>query len=203
MLRFLIGIPNFGIINVKPLPVLIMKKASVSLLLTLFTLVAVQTALYAQKDPSESLTPRASPMAVAKTMYGDGGYAKVVYCRPQKKGRDVFGGLVEYDKVWRTGANEATEVTFTEDIEINGKTLEAGTYTMFTIPGEDKWTVIFNSALGQWGAYQYDESKDVLRVEADVQEPDQMYEAFTIAFAEDGSSMMMVWDKTMVTVPLG
>lgn len=202
-MRFLIGMPIFGIINLETLPIPIMKKAFVSLLLAVFAVVAVQTTLYAQKDPSESLTPRASPMAVAKTMYGDEGYAKVVYCRPQKKGREIFGGIVAYDKVWRTGANEATEVTFTEDIEINGKTLEAGTYALFTIPGKDEWTVIFNSALGQWGAYQYDESKDVMRVKADVQESDQMYEAFTIAFAEDGSSMMMVWDKTMVTVPLG
>ena len=108
-----------------------------------------------------------SPMDISATTLGEDAYVKVVYGSPRKKDREIFGSLVPYGEVWRTGANEATELTTTADLEINGETLPAGTYSVFTIPGEETWTVIFNSGLGQWGAYDYDESTDVLRVEAE------------------------------------
>jgi hypothetical protein len=80
---------------------------------------------------------------------------KVTYGQPSKKGRVIFGDLVPYGEVWRTGANEATEITFSSDVVISGKTIKAGTYTLFTIPQKNTWTIILNSELKQWGSYGY------------------------------------------------
>lgn len=130
--------------------------------------------------------------------------AKVVYGRPQKKGRVIFGELEPYGKVWRTGANEAPEVKIYKDVTIAGKPLKAGTYTMFTIPEKDKWTIIFSSDLDQWGAYAYNKEKDVLRVEVKPSKTESPVEAFSIMFKENenGVDMLMAWDEVMVQVPL-
>ncbi len=90
----------------------------------------------------------------------------ITYSRPGVKGRTVWGGLVPYDRVWRTGANEATTITFSQDVKINGQPLPAGTYGLHTIPAKSEWTIIFNKQADQWGSYSYDESKDALRVKA-------------------------------------
>ncbi len=141
-------------------------------------------------------------MATAVTQQGDT-YIKVVYSRPHKRGREIFGSeLAPYGKVWRLGANEATEITTTENIKIAGKTLKAGTYSMFAIPEKDEWTVIFNSVLGQWGAYDYDASQDVLRLEVPVRKAETTYEPFTIMFNEEGTELTMVWDQTKVVLPV-
>ncbi len=128
---------------------------------------------------------------------------KAVYARPQKNGREVFGGIVKYDKVWRTGANEATEVTFYKDVMFGGKTVKAGTYSLFTIPGEKEWTIILNSDLDLWGAYSYKESNDVARMTVPVGSTDSTVEAFSIAFYKPGDNVHMVlaWDNTKVEVP--
>lgn len=148
---------------------------------------------------------KASPVAMA-TFKKDKEYLKVTYGQPYKREREVFGGLVPYDKIWRTGANEATEITLTKDIKVSGKTLKAGTYTIFSIPRADKWTIIFNSELGQWGDYKYQEfkDKDVMKVDVSVAQTEDVYEAFTIKFAENkgGIDMMLIWDKTMVVLPI-
>src|SRR5829696_3874612 len=89
----------------------------------------------------------------------EGKDVKVTYGRPYKKGRVIFGGLEKYGKVWRTGADEATEITFANDVNFGGKRVKAGTYTLFTIPDRNQWTVILNSQLGQWGAYDYEKYK--------------------------------------------
>lgn len=152
----------------------------------------------------EALTPRPSPLEVVTMKYEDI-YVKVTYSRPHKRGREIFGAeLVPFDSVWRTGANEATEITVTNDIKIAGKKLKAGTYSLFTIPREDEWTIILNSALGQWGAYDYDESYDVMRFDVPVQKTDQEYEPFTIEFEQEETSanMVMMWDETKVVIPI-
>ncbi len=150
----------------------------------------------------EAVEPRPSPMAVAATQQGDT-YVKIVYSRPHKRGREIFGSeLAPYGKVWRLGANEATEITTTENIKVGGKTLKAGTYAMFAIPQEDEWTVIFNRGLGQWGAYDYDQSQDALRLDVPTQEAETTYEPFTIMFGEEGTELTMVWDKTKVVLPI-
>jgi len=136
---------------------------------------------------------------------GDEAVLKVIYSRPQLKGREMFGEKVPYGKVWRTGANEATEIKVYEDVTIGGKTLPAGHYALFTIPNEDEWTVIFNSALDYWGAYSYDESNDVLRATASVSSLDEPVEAFTIQFDDAGSGkamMRIAWDQTVAELPI-
>ena len=128
---------------------------------------------------------------------------KVVYSRPQKNDRVVFGELTPYGKVWRTGANEATEITFYKNVTLGGKAIKAGTYSLFTIPEKDSWTVILNSDLNQWGAYAYKESADVLRHPVPSQKTASTVEAFSIIFekTDKGADMVMAWDDTMVRVP--
>lgn len=147
---------------------------------------------------------RKSPIAIAKIKYG-GTYVKIVYGQPYKKGRDIFGSLVPFDVVWRTGANEATELTTTQPILVGEEMLDAGTYALFTIPHRDTWTIILNSELGQWGAFEYNSEMDVFRINVPVSEPEHVSEAFTIQFGDvydDSSSIILRWDKTDVQIPI-
>ena len=132
---------------------------------------------------------------------------KIVYGQPSKKGRVIFGAdgsnsLEKYGKVWRTGANEATEVTFKNDVMFGGKMVKAGTYTLFTIPGEKEWGVILNSTLGQWGAYDYDKIKgsDVAMIKVPVSMNKTSIEKLTITPAN--SSIAIAWDNMTVSVPV-
>jgi hypothetical protein len=134
---------------------------------------------------------------------------KVYYNRPYKKGREIFGNLVPYDKVWRTGANEATTFETNKDLTIEGKKLKAGKYSVWTIPGKDNWVFIFNTEYGQWGINSNGEanrqqSKDVLKVSVPAVEQDKIFEQFTIAFEKSGKEIEMVlaWDKTVVSLPI-
>lgn len=125
----------------------------------------------------------------------------ITYGRPKAKGRTIFGDLVPYDAVWRTGANEATTITFSDDVTVNGESLSAGTYSLFSIPQEGEWTIIFNSVATQWGAYDYDDSQDVLRISA-TPEPAGMHEMLTFTFEDvgDGSgTCVMRWAETEVS----
>ena len=148
----------------------------------------------------EAVKARLSPLEIVTVKY-ESTYIKVTYGRPHKKGREIFGDLVPYGEVWRTGANEATEITITKDVIINKKRLKAGTYTLFTIPEKDKWKVIFNSDLGQWGSYNYNPDKNVLEIDAKVSATDVAYEPFTIEFQlqDDKVNLLMIWDKTMAS----
>src|SRR5437899_746922 len=107
-------------------------------------------------------TPRPSPKASVMQTVGLTDVT-IVYSRPGVKGREIWGALVPYDKVWRTGANEATTFAVSDDVMINGQPLPKGTYSLHTIPGKDEWTIIFNKDAGQWGSFSYDEAKDALR----------------------------------------
>jgi hypothetical protein len=129
--------------------------------------------------------------------------ARVIYSRPQKDNRKIFGELVEYNTIWRLGANEATEIDLYKDVKINGKKLAKGRYTVYAIPTADKWTMIFNKDTDTWGAFKYDEKKDVLRVDLPTQKSTEITEAFTIGFAKSatGADMIIAWDDTYVTVP--
>ncbi len=151
----------------------------------------------------EALKPRPSPLEMVTMKYEDV-YMKVTYGRPHKRGREIFGDLEPYGKVWRTGANEATEVTITHSVQFAGHTLKAGTYTLFTIPHQDRWTIILNSELGQWGAYNYNEKFDVLRFDVPVTSIDTVYEPFTIGFEQKAQSaeLVMMWDQTKIVIPI-
>lgn len=128
---------------------------------------------------------------------------RVTYSRPQLKGRSL-SELTPSGKVWRTGANEATEITFYKDVNFGGKDIKAGTYSLFTIPGENKWTVVLNKNLNQWGAYSYEEGADVARVKVPNGSDGNSLEEFSIAFkkTDKGADMVMGWDKTRVAVPI-
>lgn len=147
---------------------------------------------------------RSSAIAIANLKTTQNHYIKCTYGQPLKKGRQVFGGLVPYDKLWRTGANEATEITFTSNFKIGDTSLPAGTYTLFTIPSKDNWTIILNSVLGQWGDFTYDAAKDVLRFETTSAKNENIYEGFTIEFEEKKSiiNLKLLWDNTVVIIPI-
>ncbi|ADV47855.1 DUF2911 domain-containing protein [Cellulophaga sp. E16_2] len=129
--------------------------------------------------------------------------AKVSYSRPQLKGRSI-AELAPAGAVWRTGANEAVEVTFYKDVTFGGSAVKAGTYSLFTIPGAKEWTVILNSKLNQWGAYSYDESADIVRVKGTVSSGSESLDAFSIAFKESDKSADLVigWGTVRVAVPV-
>ncbi len=148
--------------------------------------------------------PRPSPLAVVSSRYKDT-YLKVTYSQPHKRGRAIFGGLVPYGQVWRTGANEATEITVTRDIKINGLDLKAGSYSLFTIPQKDTWTIILNSELGLWGAYNYNSKLDVLRFDLPVTPVTEfVYEAFTVLIDPRNAraDLILAWDRSKVIVPI-
>ncbi len=151
----------------------------------------------------EAVKPRVSPLEMVTLKY-ESTYVKITYGRPHKKDRVIFGELVPYGQVWRTGANEATEITVTQDVLINSTRLKSGTYTIFTIPGKDGWKVIFNSELGQWGAYNYNPDKNVLVVDAAVSQTDVVYEPFTIEFQlqDTKANLLMLWDTTRASITL-
>ncbi|MDA0194833.1 MAG: DUF2911 domain-containing protein [Bacteroidetes bacterium] len=136
---------------------------------------------------------------------------KVIYSRPQKNGRAMFTAdaeLAPAGKLWRTGANETTEIIFSKDLTFAGKKIKAGTYSLYTIPGDGKWTVVLNSKLNTWGHFQYDESKDVMRAEVSSRKYDSAdIEAFAIQFEKitEGSTkstMYLGWGNTVVEVPI-
>jgi hypothetical protein len=126
-----------------------------------------------------------------------------VYSRPQLKGRKVYS-LAKKGKVWRTGANECTEITFYKDVKIGGKNIKAGTYSLFTIPGEKEWTLIINSKINQWGAYSYDKDSDVVRATGKVSENNKSVEAFSMKFdkTKKGANLIMGWGTVVVTFPI-
>ncbi|HSF45339.1 MAG TPA: DUF2911 domain-containing protein [Chitinophagaceae bacterium] len=138
--------------------------------------------------------PKASPPAKATGKAGNANIT-ITYSQPSVKGRVIFGDLVPYGKVWRTGANEATIFETDSDIMVEGKKLAAGKYALFTIPGEKSWTIVFNKTWNQWGSFKYKEDDDVLRVEAKPQ-PAPMTEQMTFTVAN--SKVRLAWDKTAV-----
>ncbi|MBC7848811.1 MAG: DUF2911 domain-containing protein [Chitinophagaceae bacterium] len=129
--------------------------------------------------------------------------ARVIYSRPQKNGRQVFGELVEYGKIWRMGANEATEIELFKDSKVGGNKLKKGKYTIYAIPFQDRWTIIFNKETDIWGAFQYDPKKDVLRTDIKTEKANDSAEAFSMAFEKSngGAVLVIAWDDTFARIP--
>ncbi|GAA0731816.1 DUF2911 domain-containing protein [Aquimarina litoralis] len=175
----------------------IMKK---SLLFAILLFIGTVTSMNAQKFAGLQKSP--TDISYAKTDRNAKPDVKVIYSRPQKKGRTMLGEKVAYGKVWRTGADEATEIKLFKDMKLGEKTVKAGTYSLFTIPGEKEWTIILNSDLDVWGAYSYDEGKDVARIKVPAGTGDEL-EAFSIAFkkVDKGYHMVLGWETTRVEVP--
>ena len=130
--------------------------------------------------------------------------ARVIYSRPQKNGRLIFGDLVEYGKVWRLGANEATEIEFFRSVKIGDKKVEKGRYTLYAIPAEDTWTIILNKDNDTWGAFKYDEQKDVLRTTVPVQKLNEGVEALAMTFekSDSGCNLIIAWDNIKASLPI-
>jgi hypothetical protein len=166
----------------------------------LLALVALQA--HAQAAPQLEL-PRVSPAAsliqtIATTELS------VKYSRPGVKERVIWGDLVPYDKVWRTGANEATTFKTSGDVMIGGQKLPAGTYALFTVPGKDKWTVVFNTQAEQWGSADHDSSKDLLKVEVKPEAaPHEEWMQFAFEnLGNKGGDLVLRWEKLSVAIPI-
>lgn len=147
--------------------------------------------------------PAASPACTIKQRVGLTDI-QVAYSRPGVKDRTIFGGIVPYGVVWRTGANQATRVTFSTPVKLEGHDIPAGTYALFTIPGEDEWTIIINKKANQWGSFAYDPKEDLVRFKVSPETlTDTMLETFTIEFndlSDDSATMLLIWDKTVVPI---
>jgi hypothetical protein len=143
--------------------------------------------------------------STTQTIIQDFGLGKITitYSRPNVKGRKIFGGLQPYGEVWRTGANAATTITFSENVIIEGNKVPAGEYSLFTIPGESEWTIILNKTVKQWGAYSYKQADDLLRFKVKPMAMSWPVETFTMLFSNAGTQSVeldMLWDKTVVPV---
>lgn len=184
---------------------------------TIALLIAADIAAAQDLHPSR----RPSPVGIARTEIGDA-YVKVTYGRPYMRNRKIFGKntddttyLVPFGEIWRTGANEATEITFTEPLIVDGNRIEAGTYSIFTIPSEDQWEVHLSPQLGLDGTAKfnpqtdtfepaYDPSIDVLRITVPVHEMEESVDQLTISFEEagEGSDLVIRWEMSEVRIPL-
>ena len=164
-----------------------------------FSLLAIAACLLALPSYAQQ---RTSPKAEVSGNVG-GAKVDIVYCRPSADKRKIMGELVPYGKIWRTGANEATEITTKKDILVNNILLKAGTYSLFTIPEKDKWTIVINTDVGMWGAYNYNPKKDLWRFEVPSQTTDKIYEAFTISFdhRNEVADLLIMWDNVKVSIP--
>jgi hypothetical protein len=137
-----------------------------------------------------------SPKATATGKIGETAVT-ISYCQPAVKGRKIWGDLVPYGQVWRTGANDATLIEFSNDVMIEGKKLAKGKYAMFTIPTEKDWTIVFNKDVKQWGAYSYKEANDALRVQVNPKKSAALTERMT--FAVNKSAVDLTWENLMVS----
>lgn len=148
--------------------------------------------------------PASSPTQTVKQDFGMG-TVEIIYSRPNAKGRKVYGDLVPYNKLWRTGANAATKITFTDAVEAGGKKIDTGTYVLYTIPGFDMWEIILNKGVSNWGIDGYKEGQDVIRFKTVPQKMRTNYETFTMEFANikpESCDLQIMWEKTVVTIPV-
>jgi Protein of unknown function (DUF2911) len=166
-------------------------------IVVLILLVPILSAL-ASAQMSKDKSQRPSPPAQAQCKFSDGKTITVDYSSPRVKGRAIFGGLVPYGQIWRTGANEATTFVTTANLKAGNLAIPAGNYTIFTIPNQDKWTLIINKKTGEWGIpYKY-ESDELGRIDMKVSQSPSLVENFTISFDQKGKSctMNVSWERT-------
>ena len=148
--------------------------------------------------------PQPSPTQTIKQDFGMGNI-ELTYSRPGAKGRKVFGDLVPYNKLWRTGANAATIITFTEPVELKGKKVDTGSYALYTIPGTEFWEIILNKGVKNWGIEGYKESDDVIRIKVEPFKMDTKLETFTMQFDEvrpESCELHIMWARTEIIIPI-
>jgi hypothetical protein len=173
-------------------------KANIKMLFSLAVIIFLfsNTDNYSQKKEEVRISPKAS---VKQTV----GFTNITidYGRPGVKGRTIWGNLVPFNAVWRAGANEATKISFSTDVKIDGKKLKGGNYSFFAIPGQKTWTLIFNKVADQWGAFEYNDVEDALRVEVTPMQNNcwQEWLAYTISKTSDKKAVVMLeWEKLKV-----
>ena len=179
-----------------------MKKSKIISAVAFGLFLLASTNIQAQKFPGLDKSP------MDKTMFPNDNKnpdktALVYYSRPQLKGRALLTELTPAGKVWRTGANEATEITFYKDVFLGKTKIKAGTYSLYTIPNEKEWTIILNKDTNIWGAYTYKEANDVARLNVPATQAEDALEAFSMVFtkADNGMILNLGWDKTRVGIP--
>ena len=168
-----------------------------TILLALLLIGVLSIESYSQKKEEVRISPKATvKQTVGFTIIS------IDYSRPGVKGRTIWGGLVPYNAVWRAGANEATKITFTADVKINGKKLKAGSYGFFVIPTEKNWTLIFNKVADQWGAFEYNDVEDALRIEVTPEKENNCWQEwliYTITKTSDKTAVVRLeWEKLKV-----
>jgi hypothetical protein len=170
----------------------------ISFCAVLLSISALTTPGFAQRDKSQ----RPSPPAKTECKFADGKSVSIDYSSPRMKGRKIYGGLVPYGQVWRTGANEATTFVTNTDLIVGGTSVLAGSYTLFTIPNADKWTLIISKKTGEWGIPYPGEGNDLARVDMKVSALPSPVENFTIGFDQTGSSctLHLDWETTRASV---
>jgi len=177
-----------------------MRKAiSLCAILSVCLVLCSATIAYPQEKKS-----RPSPPAKAECKLSGGKDIAVDYSSPRAKGRKIFGGLVPYGQVWRAGANEATTFVTSSDITVGGKAVPAGKYTIFAIPGEDKWILVISKKTGEWGTAYPGPDNDLARIDMKVSKTSAPVENFTIAFDQNGNActLRMVWENTQASVDI-
>ena len=171
------------------------------LLYPIVFILAISTLLAKQLNPKL----RRSPIGLA-TYKSNENYIKITYGRSSVKDElnPVFGTIIPLRKLWRTGNDDATELTIIKDVGLNDKLLKAGTYTLFTIPDTATWTLIVNSEVGQWGLFKYQKDNDIIREELPVYKAPKVFKEFTIFIEESkkGADIIMIWGRTAIRIPL-
>ena len=171
-----------------------MKKTTIA-----FAMLMITAGLYAQVK-----MPAPSPTQTIKQNFALGNI-EITYSRPIAKGRKVFGDLVPFNKLWRTGANEATLIRFTDVVEIKGKRIDTGSYVLYTIPGYESWEVILNKGITNWGIEGYKEAEDVVRFKVEPTKVKDALESFTMQFADvkpESCVLQILWEKTAISIPI-
>lgn len=173
-------------------------------LLSVIAGLACSAGLFAQAPAVKIAFPDASPAATLKQRVGVTD-VEISYNRPGMKGRTVFGGLVPYGEIWRTGANTATKLTFSTDVKLNGTAIPAGTYELFTIPGKTEWMIIIHKNMSQWGSYAYDQKNDVARFKVTPSTLGSAVETMAFGLSDvhnDSATLYISWEKTRVPMKL-
>ncbi len=180
--------------------------------LLFFVSLCFSVCLSAQQKPTDldkspmdmSYWPANYPILKMSGKAKDVPVARVIYGRPLKSGRDIFGGIIKYNELWRLGANEASEIEFFKNVKIDGKSIPKGRYTLYCIPTEKKWTLILNKDNFCWGNFSYDAKKDLLRTDVEISRNTDNTEAFTMYFEEtkNGAQMVILWDDLKAGLPI-
>jgi hypothetical protein len=160
--------------------------------------------VYSATTQAQLNLPNASPDAEFKQQIGFG-EVEVKYSRPSARGRVIFGGLEPFGKIWRTGAHDATTIRFSESVMLNGNNIPAGTYSLFTIPNQDEWTIIINKATEMHGTSDYTQEQDLVRFTVKAEKSPRYYETFTIEvndFAKEEAGLFLIWENTLVKLTI-